>query len=68
MADKYELYITFINVGEVYCMAHSKDGADKADFVWKALKQFPKHITEVSMAFIILFNTLESDSCIVYRY
>ena len=51
VTDKHELYMTCINAGEVYYMAYRKDGADKAALVWKALQQFPIHITEVDMAF-----------------
>jgi ribonuclease VapC len=51
VANKHELYMTCINTGEVYYMAYRKDGADKAALVWKALQQFPIHITEADMAF-----------------
>ncbi len=51
VANKHELYMTCINAGEVYYMAYRKDGADKAALVWKALQQFPIHITEADMAF-----------------
>ena len=51
VADKHELHMTCINAGEVYYMAHRKDGADKAALVWKAMLQFPIHITEVDMNF-----------------
>jgi len=51
VVDKHELHMTCINAGEVYYMAHRKDGADKAALVWKALQQFPIHIAEADMAF-----------------
>ena len=51
VVDKHELYMTCINAGEVYYMAYRKDGADKAALVWKALQQFPIHITEIDLAF-----------------
>ncbi len=51
VVNKHELYMTCVNAGEVYYMAYRKDGADKAALVWKALQQFPIHITEVDMAF-----------------
>ena len=51
VAEKHELYMTCINAGEVYYIAYRKDGADKAALVWKALQQFPIHISEVDMAF-----------------
>lgn len=50
-ADKHELHMTCINAGEVFYMAWRKDGAGKAALVWKALQQFPIHITEVDLAF-----------------
>ena len=51
VGNKHELYMTCINAGEVYYMAYRKDGVDKAALVWKALQQFPIHITEVDMSF-----------------
>ena len=51
VADKHELQMTCINAGEVYYMAYRKDGADKAALVWKAMQQFPIHITEVDLSF-----------------
>lgn len=51
VVDKHELHMTCINAGEVYYMAHRKDGADKANLVWKALQQFPIHMIDVDMAF-----------------
>ena len=51
VAGKHELHMTCINAGEVYYMASRKDGADKADLVWKVLQQFPIHIYEIDMAF-----------------
>ncbi len=51
VANKHELHMTCINAGEVYYMAHRKDGPDKAALVWKALQQFPIHIIDVDMAF-----------------
>ena len=51
VADKHELYMSCINAGEVYYMAYRKDGADKAALAWKALQQFPIHITEVDTVF-----------------
>ena len=43
---KHHLYMTYMNAGEVFYMAHRKDGAEKAALVWKALHQFPIHIIE----------------------
>ena len=51
VADKHELHMTCIIAGDVYYMAHRKDGADKAALVWKALLQFPIHIAEADMPF-----------------
>lgn len=49
-AGKHELYMTCINAGEVFYMAWRKNGADKAALVWKALQQFPLHITDIDLA------------------
>lgn len=49
--NKHELHMTCINAGEVFYMAHRKDGEDKAALVWKAIQQFPIHIIEVDLAF-----------------
>lgn len=49
--DKHELFLTCINAGEVYYMASRKDGAQKAEKVWKVLQQFPIHILEIDIAF-----------------
>ena len=50
-ADKYELYMTCVNAGEVYYMSYRKDGAAKAELVWKALQQFPVHIVDIDLEF-----------------
>lgn len=64
--DKHELYMTCINAGEVYYMAHRKDGADKAALVWKAMQQFPIHITEVDMAFTLKAANLKAGNKLSY--
>lgn len=51
VVNKHELYMTCINAGEVFYITYRRDGADKAALVWKALQQFPIHITEADMAF-----------------
>ena len=66
VADKHELYMACINAGEVYYMAHLKDGADKAALVWKALQQFPIHITEVDLAFTYKAAGLKATSKLSY--
>ena len=48
---KHSLHMTCINAGEVFYMAWRKDGTDKAALVWKALQQFPIHITDVDLTF-----------------
>ncbi len=48
-AGKHELHMTCINAGEVFYMAWRKNGADKAALVWKALQQFPLHITDIDL-------------------
>ncbi len=47
--DKHELYITTVNVGEVYYMSCRKDNVAKANQVWEAMKKFPLHFVEVDM-------------------
>ncbi len=47
--DKHELYVTVVNVGEVYYMSCRKDNITKANQVWDAMKKFPLHIIEVDM-------------------
>ncbi len=53
-ADKHELFMTCINAGEVFYMSYRKDGSAKADLVWKALLQFPIHITEADLDFTLV--------------
>ncbi len=60
VADKHELHMTCINAGEVYYMAHRKDGADKAALVWKALQQFPIHIIDVDLGFTFKAASLKA--------
>jgi predicted nucleic acid-binding protein len=66
VVDKHELYMTCINAGEVYYMAYRKDGADKADLVWKALQQFPIHMTEVDMALTFKAAKLKAGNKLSY--
>jgi len=66
VADQHELHMTCINAGEVYCMAHRKDGADKATLVWKALQQFPIHMIEVDMAFTLKAASLKAKYSLSY--
>ena len=47
--DKHELYITVINVGEVYYMSCRKDSVAKANQVWEAMQKFPLHFIEIGM-------------------
>jgi predicted nucleic acid-binding protein len=60
VADKHELYLTCINAGEVFYMSHRKDGASKADLVWKALLQFPIHIQEIDLEFSLAAAKLKA--------
>jgi len=50
---KHQLYTTCINAGEVYYMAYRKDGAAKAELVWKAMHQFPLSISDVDASFAL---------------
>jgi len=47
--DKHELYITVVNVGEVYYMSCRKDSVAKANQVWEAMRKFPLHFIEIGM-------------------
>lgn len=55
-----ELHMTCVNAGEVYYMAHRKDGVDKAALVCKALQQFPIHIIDVDLAFTLKAASLKA--------
>lgn len=57
---KHSLYMTCINAGEVYYMAHRKDGAEKAVLVWKALCQFPITITDADSAFTLKASNIKA--------
>ena len=48
-ADKKELFMTNINMGEVFYMAYRKGGVQKAELVWKAMQQFPISIIEADI-------------------
>ena len=52
--------MTCINAGEVYYMTCRKESLAKADVVWKALQQFPIHITDVDMAFSFKAKSMET--------
>ncbi len=64
--DKHELYLTCINAGEVYYMSSRKDGAAKAEFVWKAMRQFPVHIIDADLEFILFAAKLKAKYSISY--
>jgi len=65
-ADKHELYLTCINAGEVYYMSYRKDGATKAELVWKALRQFPIHIIDADLEFTLVAAKLKAKYSISY--
>ena len=65
-ADKHELYITCINAGEVYYMSSRKDGAAKAEFVWKAMRQFPIHMIDADLEFTLAAAKLKAKYSISY--
>jgi PIN domain nuclease of toxin-antitoxin system len=54
VTDKHELYMTCISAGEVFYMSCRKDGAAKAEIAWRALLQFPIHITEADLDFSLV--------------
>lgn len=66
VANKHELYMTCINAGEVYYMTCRKESLAKADIVWKALQQFPIHITDVDMAFSFKAAKLKAGNKLSY--
>ena len=45
-----QLFITNVNVGEVYYIAYRKDGVEKAELVRKAIQEFPIKLIEADMA------------------
>ena len=65
-ADKHELHITCINAGEVYYMSSRKDGAAKAEFVWKAMRQFPIHVIDADLEFTLVAAKLKAKYSISY--
>src|SRR5882724_2409669 len=65
-ADKHELYITCINAGEVYYMSYRKDGAAKAELVWRAMRQFPVHIIDADLEFTLVAAKLKAKYSISY--
>jgi predicted nucleic acid-binding protein len=65
-SGKHELYLTCINAGEVYYMSSRKDGASKAEIVWKAICQFPIHIIDADMEFTLAAAKLKAKYSISY--
>jgi len=65
-ADKYELYMTCINAGEVYYMSYRKDGVAKAEIVWKAMLQFPIHIAEANLEFSLAASKIKARYSLSY--
>jgi predicted nucleic acid-binding protein len=59
-ADKHELYMTCVNAGEVYYMSSRKDGAAKAEAVWKALLQFPINIVDIDLEFLLSASKIKA--------
>ena len=64
--DKYELYMTCINAGEVYYMTCRKENIAKANIAWKALQQFPIHIILADMEFTFSAAKLKARYLISY--
>ncbi|MDE1190748.1 MAG: type II toxin-antitoxin system VapC family toxin [Arachidicoccus sp.] len=65
-ANKHTLYISCINAGEVYYMTVRKDSKDKAEFVWKAMQQFPIKIIDIEMEFVANAAKLKAHYSISY--
>ena len=66
VTDKHLLYITCINAGEVYYMSARKDGVDKAEIAWKAMRQFPILIVDVDLEFTLAAAKLKTKYSISY--
>jgi len=64
--DKYELYMTCINAGEVFYITYRKENAAKAEIAWKALQQFPIHIVEADMELAFAAAKLKARYSISY--
>ncbi len=64
--EKYELYMTCINAGEVFNITYRKENATKADIAWKALQQFPIHIMQADMEFTFAAAKLKARYSISY--
>lgn len=64
--EKHELYMTCINAGEVYYMSSRKDGAAKAELVWKVMRQFPIHIIDADLEFTLAAAKLKAKYSISY--
>lgn len=65
-ADKHELHMTCMNAGEVYYMSSRKDGAAKAEAVWKALLQFPIHIIGADLEFSLAAAKIKAKHSLSY--
>ena len=65
-ADKHTLYMTGINAGEMYYMTVRKDSKAKAEFVWKALQQFPVKIVDADLEFVLSAAKLKAGYSISY--
>ncbi|MDQ3682342.1 MAG: type II toxin-antitoxin system VapC family toxin [Bacteroidota bacterium] len=64
--DKYELYMTCINAGEVFYITYRKENAAKAEIAWKAIQQFPIHIVETDMELALISAKLKARYSISY--
>lgn len=51
--NKYELYTSVVNAGEVYYMSHRKDGEAKALLAWNAMRGLPLRIVEATLDFAL---------------
>lgn len=65
-AGKCVLFITNINIGEVYYMSYRKDGAATAEIIWKLMQQFPIAVIEADVAFTYKAATIKAPYKISY--
>lgn len=65
-ANKHTLHMTCINAGEVYYMTVRKDSKAKAEYIWKALQQFPIKIIDIESEFVLSAAKLKAVYSISY--
>ncbi len=64
--DTHELYITSVNVGEVYYMSCRKDSAAKANQVWETMKKFPLHFVTADLDLALVAAKIKANHKLSY--